>query len=1150
MSLKQRRFVSLNCSGSQGFQSLRGAAANESHLVSSNHSPRNLVTSTSDKHGKKGVAVGLRVARIAQRPGARNHCSCIHGMNAVSARSTWCTAKRTTSPPPTGPRPGNSGKPCNPGLGLIPTKAFTGNSAQWSCKSIACCGVPNDRWCRPSLSTTEKKKCHHRADRRYRCSLIMAPATLSVGCARLLHGTVRSVARLEKGATRVQDVRPGNTVEILEHLHRSLDAHFRQLHAVRCEIGDNTTPVFALEHDLDEADFELLLSSVRAAVAQGFGPRFRVFWLPFVVYAAESGYGYVGDEYWQSFEASTPSWHAFGDRDRIRRWFVKFADQYGGAVPRGAFAAHFQIIAWPITHAVLPRDLQRHLAQLLFEFSNALTSDLLHNPAELGIRLASRVGSFTERFRVFCENTPLLGQVSAALLSGDDEPTPYLLASTLDRIVDGLSKEHQAHHWLKSARTSASRVRGFQSLGGTNAVATTPRAQSRVTDPRLFLRFDASWTAYAELPDLTPLATRLPDIYNQLRMSRTTVNGASRPVPPSGLLYGGQEVRFANWPRPDQPFLQLERGDEETNYLLADQSVITHGPWWLFRRQGTALAIEIKGKFVRPGQRYVLIGADAATPPAVQWCTEAAVDVQGVRAYELAVPDQIREDEEAALRASGIGSASHVAIRPIGVVPSAWDGQGEAEWPAGEPALLGVRSDLLPQRCRVVLDGATYFLEWPRGESELLFALDRLNIGTHELSATLLGEGDRQLAAGSFVITIRDPQIRPEGATIGEGIRMLPTPARPTLSELWDERAVVTIDGPLGASAELLVSLQDGSGKKMAQLRRSLRLPVDEGSWKATVRSIRADHRFNDAYDGAESCVITVSRHGIGFASLRCERGFRPLRWRFMRSNDGQIVAVLVDRTDGATTTVEFFDVEAPMTAVPKTASEPFRIPVRGGLAVARAGDVTAAVILPTDPNAVLRMPPAQPLISCSTRSPKKVLLLAHAHQQWLNADLPADAFAMYEQRIVGDAIAQAIGILIGGSHWAQIEQRLATVSEAADLLEAMQNAVGVTPSHRAIASTIAHSFYKWLTPESLLVGFSEVITPHLIASGVRGKPSAPRFLLTLAGRPGRITEWDPSEAESLIDRVLLSPILYRAARFAVLGTRALNDADGLERGF
>lgn len=198
----------------------------------------------------------------------------------------------------------------------------------------------------------------------------------------------------------MHEVKPSSVAETLEHLHQKLDSHFQQLHALRQKAGDAATPVFALEHDLSEAELDLLCTAVRSAVARGFGPRFRGSWLPFVVYATESGYGYTGDEYWQSFEASTPYWRAFGDRNRIRRWFVRFANDFGGAVPKGAFATHFPIIAWPITHAVLPKYLQRNLAQLLYEFSNALTGDLLHDPAELGARLASRVGSYTERFRV------------------------------------------------------------------------------------------------------------------------------------------------------------------------------------------------------------------------------------------------------------------------------------------------------------------------------------------------------------------------------------------------------------------------------------------------------------------------------------------------------------------------------------------------------------------------------------------------------------------------------------------------------------------------------------------------------------------------------------------------------------------------------
>jgi hypothetical protein len=118
----------------------------------------------------------------------------------------------------------------------------------------------------------------------------------------------------------LQEVPRGGTVEILEYLHRNLDTYFLSLRNLRQQL-EPASPVFALEHDLGDTDLALLESMVRSAVVQGFGARFRHWWLPFVVYAAESGYGYVGDENWPTFESSTPGWRSCGDRDRIRAWF-------------------------------------------------------------------------------------------------------------------------------------------------------------------------------------------------------------------------------------------------------------------------------------------------------------------------------------------------------------------------------------------------------------------------------------------------------------------------------------------------------------------------------------------------------------------------------------------------------------------------------------------------------------------------------------------------------------------------------------------------------------------------------------------------------------------------------------------------------------
>lgn len=955
----------------------------------------------------------------------------------------------------------------------------------------------------------------------------------------------------------VTEVASGSTVEVLQYFHAKLHAHFAALAEVRAAL-DPVSPVFALEHGLDE-ELELLKAAVRQAVAAGLPRPHRESWLAFIVYTTESAYAYVGTEYWHSFEAQTPGWNN-RNNDWIRSRFRLFADSYGGAVPKGAFAGHFPIIAWPITHAVLPLYLQRFLAKLLFEFSRrggGLTTDLLHDPPKLGITLAKRTYDYTERFRVFCTNTQLLGQVAAALLSGDDETTPYLVDSTLQRLVEGLSRTQQSRLWLTSARQAASRVRssGFRGTGGGRNGTGSGRRRPTATDPHLFLRRVATaWTAHAELANLSSLNDRLPDLYDELRDKRALVDGGARPIPRSATLYSGQEVTFARWPRPERPFLQLERGSDAVNRLIADQCIITTGPWWLFRRQGTGLAIEVKGKTIRPGHHYILVGLSEHAPPEVDWAHDVALQVQGARAAALDVPKRLSDRDEEEILAAGLSLLSGIAIRPVGVVASAWDGEGAAEWLAGETALLGIRSQLAAARCLVTVDGQPYFLDWPSGDTELLMSLDGLAVGTHDVQVSLLGVEDRQLASGTLEVTIRDPHVRPEGATAGEGIRMLATPARPFMTELWDERATIAVEGPEGASAELVVTLLDEDDRPLASLRRTITLPVaTEDGWTDIARGIRSDDRFKAHYDGAEACVVAVDRDGIGFASLHCERPFQPLRWRLTGQHDGSTVASLTDGTDGTETRADFFAVEDPMNAVPLTIGERFAAPSRGGLLVATAAEAKSAVILPTQPNRLLGSHLARPSVAVGTPSPRELLRFIRGHHLWTTADLPADAFAVKQQRDAQDAIARGIALGVGGGHWAQLERKLERTREPADhldYLDEMQQCVGISEPHRALAKEIAFNLYRWLGPETLLPGFAEVIQSTLVASGITGRPTAARFLLTLAGRPGYCLEWEERELNALLERVVSSPVLYRAARFAVLGTRALNDADGLDRSF
>ena len=121
-------------------------------------------------------------------------------------------------------------------------------------------------------------------------------------------------------------------------MQQRLEKHFDDLKATR---NTSSYPIFALEHGLEQSDVEKVQAMLRLPSAKSLLS--SRYWLLWVVYATELGYDYAGDEYWSSFEEKTPEWDYY-DRAKIKAWFRKFQNLYGGVLPSGPWADHFNII--------------------------------------------------------------------------------------------------------------------------------------------------------------------------------------------------------------------------------------------------------------------------------------------------------------------------------------------------------------------------------------------------------------------------------------------------------------------------------------------------------------------------------------------------------------------------------------------------------------------------------------------------------------------------------------------------------------------------------------------------------------------------------------------------------------------------------------
>ena len=291
-------------------------------------------------------------------------------------------------------------------------------------------------------------------------------------------------------------------------------------------------------------------------------------WLVWIVYSAELGYRYTGEGSWQTFEQETRGWKTNGNRSRIREIYRRFASDFGGAVHSGDWADHFSIICWSITHAILPKDLQKQLARALYESRCRLTGDVLATPEALGDLIAVRSFGASSHFQHFAQEKSLVAQIAAALLfQGQSSADDLIFSATLERISHDLDKQRLSRDWLQSARRSANdrvNVDGLGSLRDSNApnqfnqLAVAREEVARLDiEPRLVLRpIDAaseSWDVVLEIPDLSHLLLRFPQTRDILSASRCVVAGTSGRPPARGrFLRRCQRVKLSKWPRPDE----------------------------------------------------------------------------------------------------------------------------------------------------------------------------------------------------------------------------------------------------------------------------------------------------------------------------------------------------------------------------------------------------------------------------------------------------------------------------------------------------------------------------------------------------------------------------------------------------------------------
>lgn len=925
------------------------------------------------------------------------------------------------------------------------------------------------------------------------------------------------------------------TAGSLDEWQRRLETRFAQLRAERDAVRPGG-PLFALEHGLSlDSELPQLQDAVRRAV---LGSRLsRSAGLPFVVYAAEIGYQYRGDEYWPVFEEATPNWTAHGiDNARrfIRHRFEEFADTYGGARISGRWALWFKNIAWPITHAVLSKDLQRHLARLLYDYRMALTSDLLDDHAVLGEHLARRSQDTSARFRNFAENTELLGLVAAALLVGEEEDTQLLSSDVLHRIVTDLSMERQAGAWLLDAKHAAVRVRrrGWIRSTAGRGVAQDVRANSdRSIEATLSLRRTKDgWKAYVLIPSYESLAQRLPGIRAELERTRYRVHGVSGLQPRGALFYDRGPMPFDQWPSVEgQSLVELDTSSASTLLgLLADHCRLPAGPW-LFRVTEPGVAVQVRTRTVRPSADYVLVTSDRASIAGMQ-CNEVSFATEDATATSFRVPPVVEQEAIDGLLSVGLSVAPEVGIGPVGFVPAAWDGEGTAEWPAGEHPLIAVRSTHSVSRCIVSTETEAKDLQWPDRTDTLFLQVADLESGSHSFSIVLVDEKGAPITQGSLMIRLREPVDSSSSATARQGMQVKCFPPHPTLKDLWSGASRLEVTGPDGERAQFEILMTGrGGGTQLGSASFSSQLPVDEDRWSQLLRGVQGEGQLGSALGESEEMVVRVEHAAIGASEVRAGRPFEPLRWATGHDRQGPF-ARLINHT-AAPPAIRYFPPEHPAIAEDVRYDEGRLRFERGGLVLATCDDLEAATIIAPHVSGgldALRVLNVHPSLQTGPRTAESVRRSLSLARRWGELAAAADATAEIIQQRVLEAISSRLGGLIGGQYWWQVERQL--FDGATPTAELLLSGIGRRADERGIAQKLLELRRTAGADEpSLTEAYIEAV-----ATRCRWlEPSLAALVSRLAQAPETLAEED-SELPGAIQAALDRPAVFRLARLLV----------------
>lgn len=760
--------------------------------------------------------------------------------------------------------------------------------------------------------------------------------------------------------------------QVLKALEQRLADHFGSLAASKGALGQ---PVFALEHGLTSEEVKTLSEELNRSLSVSRGMA-DFAWLSWVVHGTEHGYKFDGQEYWYSFAQQTPNWTRYGSRKILKGWYGQFSEKFHGVEPSGSWGKHYNHISWPVTNAILPKDLQVQLAQSIYNARYSLSRLALLTPEGVGKFIEQNTYYPSSRYRFFIRQHDLVGRIVHALLQGTDAQQNLLHPPTLSRVISDLNSRGNARAWLSDARKIYNRLQlqlpvqqttfghwGTASSDKHNEETDELELHGVLIKPEVAMRRAPSgkWKFTLKIPSFQALTGFHPEYRDHLTRAKFSIPAHGNALFPAQDLLSGRTIEksIKTWPAERTCLMSFSQSHPHFDRIVTQECQLMPATLWVFRRREDGSGTYIAGQKVRAGESYVIVSRNPALLEGLGQPVE--IECQGVVAVNLDLEAVVSETTKQRLGNAGIGFLATLRIEPAGLLPRQWHADGSCEWLHTETPCLAISKDHEFNAYQFSVDGGT-IQSFPVPDNEsgpVYFMIEGLTVGKHDVAVATsvlvphsTGAIYQTVSSFSLNVFIRPPTPWSPGKLDLPAMLVDVDPPQPTIDDFLNKRLDVRAEGDQARTATCSLVLVDALGEAISsnEIFRHV-LPITLEDWRHALALFLEKPTDEHTYLEAAGGYLKIDAGDIGEHRIPLLHEPKPLRW-IQSTTRLATVLRLVDDGEEKPPTVERRAFSHPLNSIEFEEEQArFGIDVStvDGIFVANGAEQRQAVIATTD---------------------------------------------------------------------------------------------------------------------------------------------------------------------------------------------------------